>query len=381
MIVKDNVNIFVSSVIKISKLFIGEDKAESSDENQEKADSSGQQPAPVLSRLSAPAMPLPETLSLYSPQIALLPLGTTLVLSGPSTLRIIPQCTTSTSSVEVENTHPRCIPSPPPSAEISVVAESPKTSIHKPGTSKKTRIATSCTISTPIIGIKNNHPKCFPSPSSSAEISVVAESSKTSNKKPDTSKKIQIATSCTISRPIIVLKNLYPKPSTSSSAENSVVADSSTTSFIKPDTYMNTRKRLRESQATATILAPKTSSSADGFAVPPSPSNDFKNHTTIPEFGILVGNQNRSYWNSIGEALIKEGIQKAILSNTSAAVGDNPISVTRPKSVKVRGVKKTAVPPVTMTCEEYFALRKRKREEKLKESQIKSIASTVKPTK
>ena len=329
MIVKDNVNIFVSSVIKISKLFIGEDKAESSDENQEKADSSGQQPAPVLSRLSAPAMPLPETLSLYSPQIALLPLGTTLVLSGPSTLRIIPQCTTSTSSVEVENTHPRCIPSPPPSAEISVVAES----------------------------------------------------SKTSNKKPDTSKKIQIATSCTISTPIIVLKNLYPKLSTSSSAENSVVADSSTTSFIKPDTYMNTRKRLRESQATATILAPKTSSSADGFAVPPSPSNDFKNHTTIPEFGILVGNQNRSYWNSIGEALIKEGIQKAILSNTSAAVGDNPISVTRPKSAKVRGVKKTAVPPVIMTCEEYFALRKRKREEKLKESQIKSIASTVKTTK
>ena len=326
-------------------------------------------------------MPLPETLSLYSPQIALLPLGTTLVLSGPSTLRIIPQCTTSTSSVEVENNHPKCFPSPPSSSEISVVAESPKTSIQKPATSKKTRIATSCTISTPVIEIKSNHPKFFPSPPSNGKTSVEAESSKTSNKKPDTSKKIQIATSCTISTPIIVLKNLYPKPSTSSSAENSVVADSSTTSFIKPDTYMNTRKRLRESQATATILAPKTSSSADGFAVPPSPSNDFKNHTTIPEFGILVGNQNRSYWNSIGEALIKEGIQKAIRSNTSAAVGDNPISVTRPKSVKVRGVKKTAVPPVTMTCEEYFALRKRKREEKLKESQIKSIASTVKTTK
>jgi hypothetical protein len=298
-------------------------------------------------------------------------------------IKIATSCTISTPVKVIKNNHPKCFPSPPSSSEISVVAESPKTSIQKPATSKKTRIATSCTISTPVIEIKSNHPKFFPSPPSNGKTSVEAESSKTSNKKPDTSKKIPIATSCTISRPIIVLKNLYPKPSTSSSAENSVVADSSTTSFIKPDTYMNTRKRLRESQATATILAPKTSSSADGFAVPPSPSpsNDFKNHTTIPEFGILVGNQNRSYWNSIGEALIKEGIQKAIRSNTSAAVGDNPISVTRPKSVKVRGVKKTAVPPVTMTCEEYFALRKRKREEKLKESQIKSIASTVKTTK
>lgn len=86
-------------------------------------------------------MPFPETLPLNSPLIALLPLGTTLVLTDPSTLRIIPSRTISTSTKETEISHPEPILSQP-SSDKNSVADSFKTSFRKPNATKETQGAT-----------------------------------------------------------------------------------------------------------------------------------------------------------------------------------------------------------------------------------------------
>lgn len=262
-------------------MLTGEDKTESSDEDQEKVES----PAPVISGLPEAAMPFPETLPLNSPLIALLPLGTTLVLTDPSTLRIIPSRTVSTSTKETEIPHPKSI-------------------LSQPSTSDKNS---------------------------------VADSSKTSFRKPNATKKIQWAT-------------LPSSPS------------------------VNKRKlRSNKKPATAAVSVPKSSPSMDGFAIPQSPSV-YLNQRSLREFE-GVGNQKPSYWESIGEALIEEGLKKAFRSNPSAKIGDNSISVT-PISQMVTGAKQAATPQV-LTCKDFFALRKQKRKEQLNhEPQINDLNIT-----
>lgn len=258
MIVYVIVNFFVSSFTNIDFL-AGEDKAELSDGDQEKVELSVIQPAPVTSGLPAAEVPFPETLPLNSPPIALLPLGTTLVLSDPSTLRIIPSCTIITSKKEINISHPKTILSQP-------------------------------------------------------------SSDKTSFRKPNASKKIQVAT-------------LSPSPS------------------------VNKRKvRRNKEPATATISVP-ICSPPDGFSVPSSPPVSI-NQGSLPEFGWL-GNKNPSYWASIGKALIEEGLQKAIRSNASA---------------------KGATAPQILTCKDFFAIRKQKRKEQLNHQPEIAVRAKSEPT-
>lgn len=250
-------------------LLTGEDKTVSSDEDQEKVESPVQQPAPVISGLPEAAMPFPETLPLNSPLIALLPVGTTLVLTDPSTLRIIPPSSILTSTKETEIPHPKPILSQPSSDKNSV-----------------------------------------------------ADSSKTSLRKPNATKKIQWAT--------------------------------------LPSSPPVNKRKLRSNKKPATVSVPKSSPSVDEFAIPQSPSV-YINQRSLNEFG-GVGNQKPSYWESIGEALIEEGLKKAF--HSSAKIGDNSISVT-PLSQMVTGAKKAATTPV-LTCKDFFALRKQKRKEQHK---------------
>ncbi|XP_046453160.1 uncharacterized protein LOC124200857 isoform X4 [Daphnia pulex] len=248
-----------------------EDKTVSSDEDQEKVESPVQEPAPVISRLPDAAMPFPETLPLNSPLIALLPVGTTLVLTDPSTLRIIPPPTALTSTKETEVPHPKPILSQPSSDKNSV-----------------------------------------------------ADSSKTSFRKPKATKKIQWAT-------------------------------------LPSSPPVNKRKlRSKKKPATATVSVPKSTPSVDEFAIPQSPSV-YLNQRSLHEYG-AVGNQKPSYWQSIGDALIEEGLKKAY--HSSAKIGDNSISAT-PISQMVTGATKAATPQV-LTCKDFFALRKQKRKEQQK---------------
>lgn len=266
-------------------LLTGEDKTVSSDEDQEKVESPVQQPAPVISGLPEAAMPFPETLPLNSPLIALLPVGTTLVLTDPSTLRIIPPRSILTSTKETEIPHPKPILSQPSSDKNSV-----------------------------------------------------ADSSKTSLRKPNATKKIQWAT--------------------------------------LPSSPRVNKRKLRSNKKPATVSVPKSSPSVDEFAIPQSPSL-YINQRSLHEFG-EVGNEKSSYWESIGEALIEEGLKKAF--HSSAKIGDNSISAT-PISQMVTGATKAATPQV-LTCKDFFALRKQKRKEqqkpKITDLDITSISAVEK---
>lgn len=236
------------------------------------------QQSPVLT----PELPetLPETLPLTSPLIALLPLGTTLILSDSQTVRIIPPNLNSIStSVKGSGTISPKVSLPPVASESAATNSSSVTPLRHDTNSSL------------------NSVKC------------------TKNEK-------------SISCSSLIRKILSPRP--------------------------------------------------DGFAVPSRPS---AYEDQIPQFLFGTENCKRSYWASIGQAIIEEGLQRAKLlqpCQVSPPIKKNPVRSTRKKWVlkKNRCAPKPPTPTVSavLTCKDYFALRKKRRQQ-----QQNSESSVTKP--
>ncbi|KAI9554373.1 hypothetical protein GHT06_019645 [Daphnia sinensis] len=131
------------------------------------------------------------------------------------------------------------------------------------------------------------------------------------------------------------------------------------------------------------ILLPKT----DGFAVPrflPA----YEGQVSLAPFGTVY--RKRSYWESIGQTIIEEGLQRAMLSHpcrSSGTIEEHPVRATRKKSVPKRfqdavGPSSPA-PAIRLTCKDYFALRKQLRQQLLFNQPSvngSSITSNLSPT-
>ncbi|XP_045030104.1 uncharacterized protein LOC116922522 isoform X4 [Daphnia magna] len=175
--------------------------------------------------------------------------------------------------------------------------------------------------------------------------------------------------------PVRRSETISPKVSLPPVTDLSQLTDLSSVAFLSPKavTSLNSTKfeqcakSIPGSTPIRRILLPKT----DGFTVPRFLPG-YEGQVSLAPFGTV--NRKRSYWASIGQAIIEEGLKKAMLAHacpTSGMVEETPVRVTEKRRKHVpKRFQDVLRPPsptttVQLTCKDYFALRKQRRQQQL----------------